>query len=156
MMNSHPKQFSPVIGDQLPDRSICCQVDINEDMKPPALTSSHIISIATFKELQPDLLPILQMVSSKMSSESSSMLKKKNSIHFTHLRLRDSSNDVITGRLSMHVAHAGNPLDSGYIIRLNSFTPLTFTTFGRGNPQRSPAIAIHTYAKIGYSSLPNN
>jgi len=106
-MQSHPKEVLPVIGDQLPDGSIFCQGDINEDMKPPAFTSSYITLIATFKELQPDLMLILQLVSSKMASESSSMLKKNNSIQFTHLRLRDCSNDVITGRLSMHVAHEG-------------------------------------------------
>ena len=82
------------------------------------------------------------------------VLNKKNIIHFTHLRLQDGINDVITARLSMHVAHDGYKLGGGDIIQLSSFTPLTFTTSGCDNPQRSPAIVIHTYAKIGYSALP--
>jgi len=59
-----------------------------------------------------------------MASESSSMLKKKNSTHFIYLRLRDGSNDVIARHLPMHKAHEGNKLASGDIIHLKSFTPL--------------------------------
>jgi len=82
------------------------------------------------------------------------MMNKKSSIHFTHVRLRDGSNDVITARLPMHVAHNEYQLGGGDIIQLSSFTPLTFTTSGRDSPQRSPAIVIHTYTKIGYLALP--
>ena len=82
------------------------------------------------------------------------MKNKKNNIHFTHLRLRDRSNDVITARLSMNVAHDGYKLGGGDIIRLSNFTPLTFTPSGCDNPQRSPALVVHSYVKIGYSALP--
>ena len=154
VFKSHPHQFKPVIGDELPDGSIFCEDDSNDGLKLPALTSSYILSIATFKDLPSDLLPIMQVVSSKMTTETSSMKQKRNNIHFTHLRLRDGSNDVIIARLSMNVAHDGSKLGGGDIIRLSNFTPLTFTPSGRDNPQRSPALVIHTYAKIGYSSLP--
>jgi len=54
----------------------------------------------------------------------------------------------------MHIAHKGNRLDCGHIIIcLNIYTPMTYTTSGQDNPQRSPAIVIHTYSKIGYSSI---
>ena len=96
--------------------------DATEDVKMPALTSKYISSIATFGELDFEIPPVLQVVASKMSLEASSVMKKKNSIHVTHLRLRDRSNDVITARLSMHIAHEGNKLDNGNIIRLNSYT----------------------------------
>ena len=83
------------------------------------------------------------------------MLKNKNSIHFTHLRLHDGSNDIITGQFSMHIAHDGNKLNGSDIIRLNSYTPLTYTPSGPDNQQRSPAIVIHTYPKVGYASIPS-
>jgi len=54
----------------------------------------------------------------------------------------------------MHIAHEGNTLDCGDIIRLSRFPPLTITSSGRDNPQQSLAIVIHTYSKIGYSSIP--
>ena len=82
------------------------------------------------------------------------MMNEKSSIHVTHLRLRDGSNDVLTARLSMHVARDGYKLGGRDIIQLSSFTLLPLTTSGRDNPQRSPALVIHTYANIGYSSLP--
>jgi len=106
------------------------------------------------EELDFGTLPVLQVVASKMTSELSTMLKKRNSINFTHLHLRDGSNDVITGRLAMHIAHDGHNLVDGDIICLNSFTPLTYTPSGHDNPQRCPAIVIHTYAKLSYLSLP--
>jgi len=87
VIKSHPAQFLPVVGDQLPDGSIFNKTNEDEEMKPPALTNSYISSIATFKELSLDLAPILQLVTSKMTTKASSMLKKKNYIHFTHLRL---------------------------------------------------------------------
>jgi len=99
VMRSHPAQFSPVVGDQLPDRSIFTEVDSNEERKLPGLTTKYISSIAAFEELDFGTLPVLQVVASKMTSELSTMLKKRNSIHFTHLRLRDGSNDLITERL---------------------------------------------------------
>ena len=155
VIKSHPAQFLPVVGDQLPDGTIFSQSEVEEEMKPPALTSSYISAIATFKELSSDMAPILQVVTSKMTAEASARLKKKNNIHFTHLRLRDGSNDVITARLSMHIAHDGNKLDSGDIIRLNVYTPMTYTTSRTDNPQCSPAIVVHTYSKIGFSSIPH-
>ena len=122
-----------------------------------ALTTKYIASIAAFKELDFDVPPVLQVVASKMKLEVSAMLKKKFSIHFTHLRLRDGSDDIITRRLSMHmhIAHDGNKLNDGDIIRLNSYTPLPYTPSGPNNQQRSPAIVIHTYAKVGYASIPS-
>jgi len=126
VLRSHPQQFSPVVGDQLPDGSIFTVADATEDVKIPTLTSKYIASIATFGELDFEISPVLQVVASKMSLEASSVIKKKNSIHFTHLRLRDGSNDVITEQLSMHIAHKGNKINNGDIIRLNSYTPLTY------------------------------
>ena len=155
VIKSHPAQFLPAVGDQLPDGSIFRQSNDDEEMKPPALTTSYISSIATFKELSSDLVPILQVITSKMTAESSSRLKKKNSTHFTYLRLRDGSNDVIMGRLSMHIAHEGNKLDCGDSICFNIYTSITYTTSGQYNSQQSPAIVIHTYSKIGYSFIPN-
>jgi len=143
------------VGDQLPDGSIFTVVDATEDIKMPALTTKYIASIATFKELDFEVPLVLQVVASKMTLEVSAVIKKKNSIHFTHLRLRDGSNNIITGRLSMYIAHEGNKLDNGDIIRLNSYTPLTYTPSGHDNPKQSPAIVIYTYAKVGYSSIPS-
>jgi len=140
----------------LPDGFIFTVADATEDVKMPALTSKYISSIATFGELDFEIPPVLQVVASKMSLEASSVMKKKNSIHFTHLRLRDGNNNIITARLSMHIAHEGNKLDNGNIIILNSYTPLTYTPSGHDNPQQSPAIiVIHTYAKVGYASIPS-
>jgi len=155
VLRSNREQFSPVVGDQLPDGSIFSVADEMEDVKMPTLTSKYIATIATFGELDFEIPPILQVVGSKMSLEASSVLKKKNSIHFTHLRLCDGSNDIITARLAMHISHEGNKLDNGDIIRLNSYTPLTYTPSGHDNPQRSPAIVIHTYAKVGYTPIPS-
>jgi len=155
VLRSNPQQFSPVVGDQLPDGSIFTVADATEDVKMPALTSTYISSIATFGELDFEIPQVLQVVASKMLLETSSVIKKKNSIHFTHLRLRDGSNDIITARLSMHIAHEGNKLDNGDSIRLNSYTPLTYMPSGLDNPQRSPAIVIHTYGKVGYASIPS-
>jgi hypothetical protein len=155
VLRSNPKAFPPVVGDQLPDGSIFTGADIESYTKMPALSTKYIASIAAFAELNFEELPVLQVVSSKMNTELSTTLKKKTSIHFTHLRLRDGSNDVITGRLSMHISHEGNKLSDGDIIRLNRFTPITYTPSGHDNPQRSPAIIIHTYAKVGYASVPH-
>ena len=138
VMKSHPAKFSPVVGDQLLDGSIFTEVDVNAEQKLPGLTTKFISSIAAFEELDFETLPVLQVVSSKMTSEQSTMLKKRNSVHFTHLCLRDGSNDVIMGRLVMYVAHDGHNLVDGDIICLNSFTPLTYTPSGRDNPQRCP------------------
>ena len=67
----HPHKFSPVIGDELPDGSIFSEDDGYDVIKLPVLTSSYILSIATYKELPSDLLSIMQVVSSKMTTESS-------------------------------------------------------------------------------------
>ena len=75
-MKSHPQQFSRVICAELSDCSIFSEGDAHEVLNIPALTSSYIVSIATFKELESDLLPIIQVVSSKMALESSSMMNK--------------------------------------------------------------------------------
>ena len=81
VFKSHPHQFKPVIGDELPDGSIFSDDDGNEGLKLPALTLSYILSIATFKDLPSDLLPIMQVVSSKMTTETSSMKQKRNYVH---------------------------------------------------------------------------
>ena len=146
VMKSHPAKLSTVVGDQLPDGSIFTEVDANNEQKLPALTSKYIASIAAFEELDFKTLPVLKVVSSKITSELSTILKKRNSIRFTHLRIRDGSNNVITGRLSMHIARKGHKFIDGDIIRFNSYTPLTYTPSGRDNQQRCPAIIIHTYA----------
>ena len=84
VLRSNREQFSPVVGDQLPDGSIFSVADATEDVKMPALTSKYIATIATFGELDFEIPPVLQVVGSKMSLEASSVIKKKNSIHFTH------------------------------------------------------------------------
>ena len=58
VIKSHPAQFFPVVGYQLPDGSIFSESDEEEEMRPPALTSSYISSIATFKELSSDMAVI--------------------------------------------------------------------------------------------------
>jgi len=77
VLKSHPHQCSPVVGDQLPGDYIFTVGDAKEDIKIPALTTQYIASIATFKELDFDIPPVLQAVSSKMTLELSAMIKKR-------------------------------------------------------------------------------
>ena len=87
VLKSHPHQFSPVVGDQLPDGSIFTVEGAKEDIKMLALPTQYIASIITFKELDFDIPPVLQVVASEMKLQVSALIKKKNSIHFTHICL---------------------------------------------------------------------
>ena len=141
VINSQPDKFSPLMRDKVPGSSTS---SLQKNEKIPALTINYISSIAEFKELDDSELPILQVVSSKMDFEESSRSNNDCSIHFTHLRLCNSSKDGMMGRLFMHLAHDGAKLDKGDIIPLNSFTSLTYTPSGQEKPHRSPAEVIHT------------
>ena len=146
VIRSYPEKFCPVMGDKMPDN---CEFP-GEDQNNLALRPNCVSSISDFKELDNFVSPTLQVIKSKMDWEESTKSKKVNSLHFTHLRLCDGSKDVMMGRLSMQLAHSGNYLNTGDIIQLNSFTPLTYTPSGQDKPQRSPAVVIHTCSKVGY------
>lgn len=75
------------------------------------------------------------------------------SVHFTHACVCDGSQDVMVGRFAMNLAHDGNRLDEGDIIQLSTFTPLQYK-IGNTQLQRSPAVIVHSFSKIGYASLP--
>ena len=79
-----------------------------------------------------------------------------NSLHFTHLRLCDGrkDKDVMMGHLSIQLTHSGNHLNTGDIIQVNSFTPLTYTPSGQDKPYRSPAVVIENFSKVGYCAIP--
>ena len=151
---SHPEIYQPLPGDTLPDNSMAVEIE----RKRPSLTSNFISDIAKFKEVSEglDASPVMQVVAlPSMNLEESSRSNKSSHIHFTHLRIRDGSNNVMLGRLSMHLAHDGNKLGEGDIIRLISFTPLRFTPRVQdGSPHRLPAVVIHTYTKIDYAPVP--
>ena len=150
-MQAHPENYPPLIGDKMPDS----YESFSGEQKNPALTTNYISSLAEFKPLEESLLPTLQVLSSNMDFETSLRGGDVNSLHFTHLSLRDGSNDVMTGRLSMHLAHRGDNLAEADIIQLNSFTPITYMPSGPGKPQRSPAVVVHTFSKVGYDIIPN-
>ena len=61
----------------------------------------------------------------------------------------------MAGRLSTNLTHEGKRLVEGDIIQLTCFTPLTFTPKGQGSSQRLPSVAVHTYSKVEYASLPD-
>ena len=102
--------------------------------------------------------PILQVVSSDMKFESNSPYQGSVSskTHFTHLRLADGSNDQIVGRLRMQLAFEGKSLQCGDVIMLTSFTPLRSPPSGPEKPQRSPAIIIHNFSRVGFQNVAEN
>jgi hypothetical protein len=156
VLKTNPEQYSPVLGDCLPD-GLDHPIGNEPTSEHIALTQKYISDIAEYRDINAELSPILQVVSTKMSYEENKQHKKKtNAIHFTHLRLCDGSNDVIVCRLSMHLAHDGNKLRAGDIIQLHFFTPVRYSPSGQQSGPRMPAIVVHTYSKIGYSALPDN
>ncbi|KAL3777231.1 hypothetical protein HJC23_007131 [Cyclotella cryptica] len=116
-----------------------------------ALTDKFIQSIANFQDVQDQ--PVLQIVSIKMDFEQSTRDKKSNSVHFSHARICDGSQDVMVGRFAMNIAHDGNRLDEGDIVQLSTFTPPQYR-IGNSQSQRSPVVIVHLFSKIGYASLP--
>ncbi|KAL3778051.1 hypothetical protein ACHAWO_002227 [Cyclotella atomus] len=84
-----------------------------------------------------------------MKYESSTEGKKSNSIHFTHLRLCDGSNDGWLEAINAYIR--GNKLRL-----LDVFTPLRFTpSGGNDGDHRLPAVVIHNYSRIGYAAPRN-
>ena len=155
---SRPDLYHPLMGDKLPDVTLPGEQENDggggHGRKNPSLTTNYISSIAEYKDLDAKL-PILQVVSTpNMDFEEFSRKGKSTNIHFTHLRLCDGSNDVMTGRLSMHLAHEGNKLEEGDIIQLNRFTALTYQSSGTDKPYRSPAVVIHIYSRVGSAAVP--
>jgi len=154
VIKSQPDRFPIKFGDRLPDGSVFSN-ERGDVINIPALTDKYISSIATFKPLGFAEYPILQVVSVKMYEEGSSNTKDSAKVHLTHLRLCDGSKDVMTGRLPMHLSHGASVvLLEGDIIELQRFTPLTYRDSGSDKPQRSPAVLIHTFSKMGYNALP--
>ena len=76
-----------------------------------------------------------------------------NLIHFTHIRLADGSNNQVLGRLNMQLAHDGKRLQPGDVIMLTKYSPMLYSPSGEENPQRSPAIIIHQFTRVGYTSI---
>lgn len=153
VMKANPQQFPPVIGDNTPDGTAYSD---NNAVSGRSHLLRPVTFIAQYKDVDVALSPILQVVSATMKYESSTEGKKSNSIHFTHLRLCDGSNDVMVGRLSMHISHEGNKLRPGDIIQLDVFTPLRFTPSGENDgDHRLPAVVIHNYSRIGYAAPRN-
>ena len=106
-INSHPDRFPYIVGDHMPDGSMFID---NEQRggKMPALTNDYIAAISECRALDFDEYPVLQIVAKpKRHFEETTNSGKTSNTHFTHLRLCDGSNDVITGRLSMHLSHEG-------------------------------------------------
>ena len=121
----------------------------------PTLTPNYVSSIATYKNVGFIDHPVLQLTALPvMEFEGNTNGSNSNKTHFTHLRLRDGSDDQMIGRLSVHLAHEGNRLREGDIIRLQLFTPCTYPTSGEDNPQRSPMVVIHQYSVVGTAALP--
>ncbi len=150
MIKCQPSKYHLLSGDNSP----VVREDNSTSLLPskhPALTDNFIKSIANFEEV-PDQ-PVLQIVSVKMDFEQSTRDKKSNSVHFTHARICDGSQDVMVGRFAMNLAYDGNRLDEGDIIQLSTFTPLQYK-IGNTQLQRSPAVMVHSFSKIGYASLP--
>ena len=152
-MKSNPQRFSPIIGDNIPDRSASPDTS-KTSHDSSSLSELYVAGIASYKEVDVGLSPILQVVSATMAHENNAEGKKTNSIHMTHSRLRDGSNDVMVGRLTMNITHDGNKLNPGDIIELIRFTPLCYSPEGKGIGPRMPAVVIHSFTRIGYSALP--
>ncbi|KAL7535734.1 hypothetical protein ACHAWF_015063 [Thalassiosira exigua] len=153
VIKSLPGKFPPMHGDRLPDGSLFT----GQKTPTPSLTPGYIEAISDFKDMTSFEFPILHVVAEpKMSYEESRNKKSINAVHFTHLRLRDGSNDVIVGRLSMSLAHDGKRLSAGDIIELTMATPLTFRSSGLKKPQRSPIVVIHNFQRVGYVAVPSN
>ena len=153
-IKARPEEFPPIHGDHMPDGS-SFSGDGGKDGNIPALTADYITSIAEFRDLDFEQYPILQVIAKpNFHLEKNAHRSNSSHTHFTHLRLRDGSNDVMTGRLSMHLAHDGKRLKAGDIIQLHVFTPLTFKDSGEDKPYRSPAVVVHTYSKVGYAVVP--
>jgi hypothetical protein len=124
---AHPEMCPSVPGDMLPD----APSDIDNDSRctptSPTLTTKYVSSLASYQSLDINLKPIFQVISIKMDFEESSKSNKKNSIHFTHIRIIDGSGDVMIGRCAMNIAHEGVRLHMGDIIQLHLFTPTTYS-----------------------------
>ena len=154
-IQARPGDFPPMMGDTLPDGGVFEGGDTGDDTNTPSLTTNYVSSIARYKDLDYADRPILHVAAPPiMDFEQSNSAKGLNSVHFTHLRLRDGSDDVMTGRLSMHLAHEGIRLDEGDIIQLELFTPCTYPMSGEDKPQRSPMVLIHRYSRLGTAALP--
>jgi len=156
-IKSDPESYPLLHGDKIPDHSSSRDCETVPRNNPP-LTSNCISRIAKFESFPEGSHPILQVAAEPaMKFEESKHNNKSNHTHITHLRLCDGNNDVMVGRLSMHIAHDGKKLGEGDIIQLESFTPLTYTPSGTSNnpqPHRSPAVVIHTYTRVGYKPVP--
>ena len=57
----------------------------------------------------------------------------------------------------MTLAYDGKRLQTGDVIMLTLFTPLTFaySSSGSNKPQRSPAIVIYSFTRVGYTQVPD-
>ena len=148
---SHPEKYSMRSGDQRPDD------DINTTGRTcPPLTPGYIEAIAKHRNLDTFAdEPVLQVLNSTMSFESNSSrsTSRTNLIHFTHLRLADGSNNQVLCRLNMHLTHDGKRLQPGDVIMLTRYSPMLYSPSGESNPQRSPAIVVHQFTRVGYTSI---
>jgi len=150
MIKCQPIKYHLLSGDQCPE---FCDANMSASSHSTSLTLTNkfIQSIANFQDVEDR--PVLQIVSIKMDFEQSTKDKKSNSVHFTHARVCDGSQDVMVARFAMNLAHDGNRLDEGDVIRLSTFTPLQYRS-GNSESQKSPAVIVHSFSKIGYASLP--
>mmetsp|Transcript_9129 Transcript_9129/g.20696 ORF Transcript_9129/g.20696 Transcript_9129/m.20696 type:complete len:171 (+) Transcript_9129:135-647(+) len=89
----------------------------------------------------------------RFESNSSRTSNTTNLIHFTHIRLADGSNNQVLCRLNMQIAHDGKRLLPGDVIMLTKYSPMLYSPSGEINPQRSPAIVVHQFTRVGYTSI---
>lgn len=154
LIRAHPDLFPSVPGDHMPDDTVFSDGK-DGGGGTPTITQEYIATIATLGDLDLEEYPILQVAARPTRNfEENGRQGKTAYTHFTHLLLRDGSNDVITGRLNMNLSHEGKQLSVGDIIRPELFTPITYQVSGVDKPFRSPAIVIHTYSKVGYATIP--
>ena len=126
IIKQHPDKFHPVHGDIMPDGSLVGGDSAAVD-NSPTLTCGYVAAIAGLEDTTPFESPVLHVIAPpNMEYETTHSDSRSNSIHFTHLRLRDGDNEVIQGRLSMELAYDGKKLGIGDIIQLGLSTPLTF------------------------------
>ena len=157
VLRTNPDKYPPVFGNDLPDGSNVWGEELRGGRKNPSLTEGYVAAIAQFRDLSAFDYPILQVVEDPcMAFENTTHRSNNNSMQFTHLRVRDGSNNVMMSRLSMHLAHEGNKLNRGDIIWLTLFTPLTYRCSGRDKPHRSPSVVVQSYEIVGYSVVPDN
>ena len=151
---SDPRKFPLMMGDRLPDGSSFSGESSDDAMSTaPSLTPNYVSAIASGEDVSSIDLPILQLTEPpKMAFEGNSNGEKTNRSHFTRFWLCDGSGNQMLGRAAMHLAHDGNRLREGDIIRLELFTPCTCLL----RAERSPVVLVHRYTVVGAASLPRD